>query len=253
MPQFFPQVSRAELTAHRRLIRSAMILAALSALLAAGFYSLSRAVEAGLTQDVDREILLAMRVPGDPSDPIGPRWVEEVGRDVTALGGVFVITLITVTVVAFFWLSSMRHAALYVALASLGALLLSAGLKHGFERPRPDLTPHGVTVYTYSFPSGHSTMSAAVYLSLGMVASRFVKRPRLKVLFVGVAMFVTIAVGVSRVYLGVHWPTDVLAGWAIGFSWALLCWCAATWLQDRGMVEPEVDPRPTQVAKKNSP
>jgi undecaprenyl-diphosphatase len=85
-----------------------------------------------------------------------------------------------------------------------------------------------------------------------MVASRFVRRPRLKVLLVGVAMFVTIAVGVSRVYLGVHWPTDVLAGWAIGFSWALLCWCAATWLQDRGMVEPEVDPRPTQVAKKDS-
>jgi undecaprenyl-diphosphatase len=210
--------------------------------LAAGFYSLSRAVEAGVTADVDRELLLAMRTPGDPSDPIGPRWVEEVGRDVTALGGVAVTALLISTVTAFFWLSSMRRAAIYVALASLGAFLIAVSLKHVFERPRPELTPHGVTVYTTSFPSGHSTMSAAVYLTLGMVASRFVKRRRLKVLLVGVAMLVTGAVGVSRVYLGVHWPSDVLAGWAVGFAWALVCWCAATWLQDRGMVEPEVDP-----------
>jgi undecaprenyl-diphosphatase len=251
MQSIFPQVSRAELAAHRRLIRSAMALAALSALLAAGFYSLSRAVEAGITADVDRDILLAMRVPGDPSDPIGPRWLEEVGRDVTALGGVTVLTLLIATVTAFFWLAAMRRAAVYVAVASLGAFLVSVGLKHVFERPRPELTPHGVAVYTYSFPSGHSTMSAAVYLTLGMVASRFVKRRRLKVLLVGVAMLVTATVGVSRVYLGVHWPTDVLAGWAVGFSWALVCWCAATWLQDRGMVEPEVDPAPSDKSRRH--
>jgi undecaprenyl-diphosphatase len=223
-------------------MRAAIILAMLSMLLAAGFYGLSRAVQRGVTADVDTNILLAMREPNDPSDPIGPRWFEEMERDVTALGGVAVIALLTAVVTAFFWLSSMHRAAVYVALASLGALLISTGLKQLFDRPRPELTPHGMTVYTSSFPSGHSTMSAAVYLTLGMVASRFVKRRRLKVLFVGVAMLVTAAVGVSRVYLGVHWPTDVLAGWAVGLSWALLCWSTATWLQDRGMVEPEVDP-----------
>jgi undecaprenyl-diphosphatase len=83
-------------------------------------------------------------------------------------------------------------------------------------------------------------MAAAVYLTLGMVASRFVPRRRLKVLLIGVAMLVTAAVGVSRVYLGVHWPSDVLGGWAVGASWALVCWCAAIWLQDHGVIEQDL-------------
>jgi undecaprenyl-diphosphatase len=219
-----------------------MVLAVLSALLAAGFYSLSRAVARGATGDLDRRAVLAMRVAGDVSDPIGPRWVEEVGRDFTALGGVAVITLLTGSMVAFFWLSSMQRAAVYVAIASLGSLVISSGLKQVFDRPRPNLVPHGAHVYSSSFPSGHSTMAAAAYLTLGLVASQFVPRRRLKVLFIGVAMFVTAAVGVSRVYLGVHWPSDVLAGWAIGLSWALICWVVAVWLQDHGVIEPEQEP-----------
>src|SRR5688500_16524565 len=97
-------VSPATLARHRRLTRTAMVLAVLSALLAAGFYSLSRAVVRGAMDDLDRRAVLGMRVAGDVSDPIGPRWVEEVGRDVTALGGVAVITLLTCSVVGFFWL-----------------------------------------------------------------------------------------------------------------------------------------------------
>jgi undecaprenyl-diphosphatase len=216
-----------------------MVLAALSALLAIGFFSLSRAVVRGQTEDVDRQLLLAMRVPGDLSNPIGPRWVEEIGRDLTALGGTAVLTLITLTAAAFFWLASMHRGAVYVAAACFGAMLLSSMLKQQFDRPRPDLVPHGAMVYSSSFPSGHSTMAATVYLTLGLVASRFVSRKRLKALFLTVAALVTGAVGVSRVYLGVHWPTDVLAGWAVGASWALVCWCAAVWLQDRGVIEPE--------------
>jgi undecaprenyl-diphosphatase len=238
-PKVADAATRAE---HRVWTRSAIVLAALSALLALAFYSLSRAVVRGATGDIDREILLAMRVPGNLSDPVGPRWVEELGRDFTSLGGVAIIVLLTFSVTAFFWLSAMRRAAMYVALASVGAMLLGAGLKQVFDRPRPDLVPHGAVVYSFSFPSGHSTMAAAVYLTLGMVASRFVSRRRLKLLFIAVAMFITAAVGVSRVYLGVHWPSDVLAGWAIGFSWALVCWCVAVWLQDRGVIEPEADP-----------
>lgn len=226
---------------HLRWTRSALVLAILSALLAAGFFSLSRAVVRGLTIDFDRRILLAMRASGDPGDPVGPRWVEELGRDFTALGGVAVLVLLTASIAAFFWLSSMRHAAVYVALTSLGALLISAGLKQAFDRPRPDIVPHGAQVYTSSFPSGHSMMAAAAYLTMGMVASQFVSRRRLKVLFIGVAMFVTVAVGVSRVYLGVHWPSDVLAGWAVGLAWALVCWSAGIWLQDRGVLEPQVE------------
>ena len=237
-----PTVSPATLARHRRLTRSAIALAVLSAVLAAGFYSLSRAVVRGATGDLDRRAVLAMRVVGDLSDPIGPRWIEEVGRDFTALGGVAVIALLTCSVVAFFWLSSMQRAAVYVAIASLGSLVISSGLKQVFGRPRPNLVPHGAHVYSSSFPSGHSTMAAAAYLTLGLVASQFVPRRRLKVLFIGVAMFVTAAVGVSRVYLGVHWPSDVLAGWAIGLSWALICWVVAVWLQDHGVIEPEQEP-----------
>jgi undecaprenyl-diphosphatase len=213
-------------------------------MLAGGFYSLSRAVTRGATGDFDQRAVLAMRDVGDLSNPIGPRWVEELGRDFTALGGVAVITLLTSSVVAFFWLSSMRRAAAYVAIACLGSLLISSGLKQLFDRPRPDLVPHGAHVYTSSFPSGHSTMAAAAYLTLGLVASQFVPRRRLKVLFIGVAMFVTAAVGISRVYLGVHWPSDVLAGWAVGLSWALVCWVVAVWLQDHGVIESEQEPLP---------
>jgi undecaprenyl-diphosphatase len=237
-----PAVSPVTLARHRRLTRSAIVLAVLSALLAVGFYSLSRAVVRGATGDVDRRAVLAMRDAGNLSNPLGPRWVEEVGRDFTALGGVAVIMLITFSVVAFFWLSSMRRAAVYVAIASIGSLLISTGLKQLFDRPRPNLVPHGSHVYTSSFPSGHSAMAAAAYLTLGLVASQFVPRRRLKVLFIGVAMFVTAAVGISRVYLGVHWPSDVLAGWAVGLSWALVCWVVAVWLQDHGVIEPEQEP-----------
>lgn len=234
--------TRARLTAAelaKRQTRWALALAALSVILAIAFFSLSRAVVRGSTEDVDQRVLLAMREPGDASNPIGPRWVEELGRDVTALGGVAVLTLISSTATAFFWLASMRRGAVYVALACFGAMLLSTALKHAFDRPRPDLVPHGAMVYSSSFPSGHSTMAATVYLTLGMVASRFVPRRRVKALFLLVAIAVTGAVGVSRVYLGVHWPSDVLAGWSVGAAWALLCWCAAVWLQRHGVIEQE--------------
>jgi undecaprenyl-diphosphatase len=233
-------VASETLAEHRRWTRSALVLAVISAALAVGFFSLSRAVVRGSTGDLDERILLAMRAPGDVADPVGPRWVEEVGRDMTALGGVAVLSLITATVVSFFWLASMHRAAVYVAVASVGAILLATALKQTFDRARPDLVPHGAMVYTSSFPSGHSTMAAAVYLTLGLVASRFVPRRRLKVLLIGVAMLVTAAVGLSRVYLGVHWPSDVLGGWAVGASWALVCWCVTIWLQDHGVIEQDL-------------
>jgi undecaprenyl-diphosphatase len=233
-------VASETLAEHRRWTRSALVLAVISAVLAIGFFSLSRAVVRGSTGDLDERILLGMRHAENLADPVGPRWVEEVGRDFTALGGVAVLGLITATVVSFFWLAAMRRAAIYVGIASVGAILLATALKQSFDRPRPDLVPHGAMVYTSSFPSGHSTMAAAVYLTLGMVASRFVPRRRLKVLLIGVAMLVTGAVGVSRVYLGVHWPSDVLGGWAVGASWALVCWCVAIWLQDHGVIEQDL-------------
>ena len=120
---------------------------------------------------------------------------------------------------------------------SAAACSLSTLLKIGFDRPRPDLVPHEAIVYTASFPSGHAMLAAVVYLTLGALLARVQPRRLLKLYLLGLAILLTVAVGASRVYLGVHWPTDVVAGWAVGAAWALLCWAAALWLQRQGRVE----------------
>jgi undecaprenyl-diphosphatase len=159
------------------------------------------------------------------------------GRDFTALGGVGVLTLMTVAAALYLLLDGKRHAALFVILAIASGITISFLLKSGFDRPRPDLVPHGSIVYTSSFPSGHSMMSAVVYLTLGTLLARIQARRRIKAYLLFLAALVTVAVGVSRIYLGVHWPSDVLAGWAAGAGWAMAWWALAVWLQRRGQVE----------------
>lgn len=206
------------------------------------FAELADEVAEGETRAIDEGILLALREPGDPSDPLGPRWVEETGRDFTALGAISVLALLTLSVSGFLVLAGKQRTALLVLIAVGGGLLLSSALKQGFQRPRPDLVPHGSYVYTTSFPSGHSTMAASTYLTLGALLARVQQRRRLKAFALGFAVLLTLLVGASRVYLGVHWPTDVLAGWVAGGVWALLCWLVALRLQRRGQVE-----RPAEV------
>lgn len=206
-----------------------------------GFLELADEITEGDTAKADESILLAMRNPVDPADPLGPRWIEEIARDVTALGGTTVLTLVTFTVVSFLWTLTRRRIAIYMLVAVIGALAIGFALKLGFARPRPALVPHGSHVYTHSFPSGHAMMAAATYLTLGLLVARIVNNRYLQVLVVCLAILVTLAVGVSRVYLGVHWPSDVLAGWALGTLWALVCWLVATWLQAHGDLEKEVD------------
>jgi undecaprenyl-diphosphatase len=201
------------------------------------FADLADEVKEGGTRQIDTRILLALRNPADRSDPLGPPWVEETERDLTALGGVAVMGLLTLGVCGFLLIDGKNRAAVLVLIAVGGGLLWSTVLKHGFERPRPDLVPHGSYVYTSSFPSGHSTMAAATYLTLGALLARVQRRRRLKAFLLGFVILITLLVGVSRVYLGVHWPTDVLAGWTLGGLWALICWLLARWLQRRGQVE----------------
>ncbi|MFG1393745.1 phosphatase PAP2 family protein [Xanthobacter agilis] len=191
------------------------------------------------TGSLDRGILLALRDPNNLSDPLGPPWFEEMMRDFTALGSTGVLTLLTVVVLLFLLMTRKRHAALLVALAVAGGTLLSQVMKWGFDRPRPDLVPHGMAVYTQSFPSGHAMLSAIVYLTLGALLARTQARTRVKVFLLCVAAALTVIVGVSRIYLGVHWPTDVLGGWMLGAGWAALCWLLMLWLQGKGDVEPE--------------
>jgi undecaprenyl-diphosphatase len=204
-----------------------------------GFVELADEVREGETRSIDTTILLALRVPGDPADPLGPGWFEELARDITALGGVGVLTLLTLAVAGLLWLQGHHRSVVLVLVSVAGGLLLSTLFKEAFDRPRPDLVPHGATVYTASFPSGHSMMAAVTYLTLAVMYARVEPRRAVKIYLIAVATLIILLVGASRVYLGVHWPTDVLAGWLAGATWALLCWLVARWLQRRGAVEPE--------------
>ncbi len=211
------------------------------------FIELTEYVMEGDTHALDEKVLLSMRNPDDLSDPIGPKWVEELGRDFTALGGMGVLTLLSVSVLGYLLLEYKKKTAILVVISVGGGILLSLLLKQGFDRPRPDLVPHESYVYTTSFPSGHSMMSAVTYLTMAALLSRIQKRRRNKIYLMTIAVLLTLAIGVSRIYMGVHWPSDVLAGWSAGAFWALLCWLAGSWLQRRGQMEQEgVEPELAQ-------
>jgi undecaprenyl-diphosphatase len=171
----------------------------------------------------DRAILLAFRNSTNLSDPVGPHWLEVIFRDITSLGGATVLTLMTIAVTGFLLIGAKRGAAILVLGSVIGGVLLSSILKLGIDRPRPDLVAHLVEVHTASFPSGHAMLSAVVYLTLGGLLSRVESPRRIKIYVLSVAVMLTLLIGVSRVYLGVHWPTDVLAGWCAGATWAVLC------------------------------
>jgi undecaprenyl-diphosphatase len=202
------------------------------------FISIAGEVREGETADWDRRLLLALRSAADPAVPWGPPWVQEMARDFTALGGVAMLSLMTFAAVGYLLLARKHYAAVAVFVAVAGGLVLSTLLKLGFDRPRPDLVPHRSLVYTTSFPSGHSMMAAVTYLTLGALLARVEGSIRIKIYLLSVAVVLTVLVGVSRVCLGVHWPTDVAAGWTVGAAWALLCSLVMRRLQRRGKVEP---------------
>jgi undecaprenyl-diphosphatase len=202
-----------------------------------GFVSLADEVADGETGNFDRAVLLALRNPADPADPLGPVWLEQTAKDLTSLGGFPVTGLITALALVYLLMIGRKGAAALVVISIGGGMLLSSGLKLLFARARPDLVPHAVDVFTASFPSGHATMTAAVYFTLGALLMRVVPARRLKIFVMASVVAIVLIVGASRVYLGVHWPTDVLAGWCIGFAWATLWWLVAALLQRRGRID----------------
>lgn len=191
---------------------------------------------------IDERLLLAFRGT-DPATPAGPQALAEVMRDITALGGSTVIVLLVSTAAALLALSGRRRQAIFLVVTVTTGVLLTVALKAGFDRPRPDLVPHGSMVALASFPSGHAATSAVAYLTLAAILIRAMHRHRVRTFILTMAALVTIAVGASRVYLGVHWPSDVVAGWLQGAGWALGAWLVERRLQARGSIEPQPPPQ----------
>ncbi|WP_141735304.1 phosphatase PAP2 family protein [Oligoflexus tunisiensis] len=223
-----------------------LLAALLSAASFFAFMEIADDVTEGDTQTLDERIVISLREPHDLSDPIGPLWIESAVRDVSALGSYVVLTFYVSFVLIFLILIRRYKASLFVLGATLSGVIVSHSLKIFFSRPRPDIVTHGAHVMTYSFPSGHSMLSAVVYLTLGALLTELVTRKRLKSYFLLVAMFLSGVVGLSRIYLGVHYPSDVLAGWCAGLCWAALFTVIAR-LNALRMREPAAD-QPARAA-----
>jgi undecaprenyl-diphosphatase len=210
----------------------------LAGILLLAFGRIAEEVIEGDAAKFDQAVMLALRTPSDASDPLGPAWLEEAARDITSLGSYAVLGFMFGAVVIYLLMTKRRSATLWLSASILGGVLLSNALKFAFARPRPELVAPLARVFTSSFPSGHATLAAVTYLTLGALLASLHRSRRLKLYFIGLAIILTVAIGLSRVYLGVHYPTDVLAGWCIGAAWAALCWSLAAWLQRHGKIEP---------------
>lgn len=197
------------------------------------FLNIASEVMEGDTLKLDRMILVGLRQANDPNLPLGPGWLNEAMTDITSFGGTTGLLLVSTAVILFLLISRRAWTALFVLIATGGGALLGQILKLFFERPRPDVVPHLVHVDSASFPSGHTTTSAIVYLTLAALLARTTKRRAERFYIVGVALLLTGLIGISRMYLGVHWPTDVLAGWTVGLAWALSCSILYRWFQKK--------------------
>jgi len=240
MPPGQDSQTRTPLAALRHLLREeAVLLATLIGvtILAIAFILFADEVLAGTFAGFDNAVIMMLRSPGNLANPIGPPWLPEMGRDVTALGSPVIIAFVLLTAVGYLLLIRKRGAALLMAVAVLGGGTLSTLLKMVFDRARPDI-PRLVNGLNASFPSGHTTLSAVAYLTIGILLVRVTPEPRLRVYFMTIAVLLSLLIGLSRIYLGVHFPTDVFAGWCVGGAWALLCAVVAWRLQRQGAIEP---------------
>lgn len=191
------------------------------------FLGLTSEMLEGETRTFDESILFFLRQPDDLSIPIGPGWLTHVVDDITSLGGTKVLLLITALTIIYLLIVRQRSVGVFVSLSVVGGWAISTILKIGIARPRPEIVPHLISVNDLSFPSGHAMVSTVTYLTLGALLSRIQTTRAARVYFIAVAVFLSVIIGLSRIYLGVHYPTDVLGGWCAGASWAMFCWILA--------------------------
>lgn len=197
------------------------------------FVSIANEVVEGETQHFDNDILKSLREPNDLSRPAFPDWLTQAMEDITSLGSGTVILLFTIIVTGYLLLQKKYYWLCLVLIATISGALLVWGLKEFIGRTRPSVVTHLLEEKSLSFPSGHSMMSAIVYLTQATLLSKLEKNRKAKIYIISIALLLTFLIGISRIYIGVHYPTDVLAGWIAGISWALLCWYIASILQRR--------------------
>lgn len=197
------------------------------------FWQIADEALEGDSEKFDRAILLALRTPGDLSRPIGPAWLTQSMIDLSALGGFTIVWMVGLLSLGLLALLRRWAAAAILAAGVGGISVVNALLKVFFHRPPPEVVPHLAVVSNASFPSGHATIAAATYLTIGALLAQTVKGRPARIYINAVMVALTVLVGVSRIYLGVHWPTDVIAGWALGAAWALVFQVAAHWIAQR--------------------
>lgn len=196
------------------------------------FWEVAELVTEGDAHQIDRAVLLALREA--PDDPVGAGWLEYAIADITALGGYAVLTLLVTLAGVYLLLQKHPGAATAMVGSIVSGTLLVSVFKAVFDRARPDLVEHLTHAASSSFPSGHASAATLTYLTLGLMLASAQARRRTRAFIVFSAVLVAVLVGFSRVYLGVHWPSDVAAGWAFGAAWAVAWWFAARLIARRG-------------------
>ena len=223
-----------------------------AAALALFLHIVSETMVEGEGRVIDLGILEALRLPGQPGVPIGPAWLTEVARDLSSLGSISVLVFVVVVIVGFALVRRRYGAALLIVVAFGGGMGVCQYLKDYFERERPPDAYHLEPVVNASFPSGHAMLSAVTYLTLAVLLARVQQKRRLKVYVVAVAAVTAAMIGITRIYLGVHWTSDVLAGWSIGAAWAVACWLAS-FLWERVTHKPLEEPGPPVLGARPEP
>ena len=200
-----------------------IVLIAMTAALLGVFGIVADEALEGDTVAFDTAVTALFRTSGDPNAIVGPLWLQEAVRDFTSLGSFTILGLIVAASAAYLLMAKKAGTAVFLVVSVVAGTVISNVLKQTFNRPRPDVEA-SLTVFTASFPSGHAALSAVVYLTLGALLSQSARSPLIKGYFIGLALLMAFLVGVSRIYLGMHYPTDVIAGWSLGLSWAMVCW-----------------------------
>lgn len=223
----------AKWTIDKKVVVTALIIAATLFV----FVELSGEVAEGETLGIDNFLLTLFREAGKPDRLIGPGWMLTTVQDISSLGGVSVTVLISTLVGLYFLLRKQWHLIAFYVSSVTGGTIAMVLLKSLFNRPRPTIVPHLSPVSMESYPSGHSMMSAIVYLTLGAILARSTKSLPMRMYYLGSACILTLITGISRIMLGVHYPSDVLAGWCAGIIWAGSSYLVAQFLQRRGVIE----------------